>query len=230
MVYKLIGLIIILAITMGAVSYVPENDAINAIEEKLLLDAELELSKNPDLYCIIDLKEKKIRMKAKGVVLRQWESESMRFWGNPIPLTPLPLAKKSTLHKPKRENITPNGKEEKKDSTEAKVQAFEMGSMPSTYTLIIGGGIKVSIRTKPETRFFARLANIGLNIKWYTAPPLLTLWNKYKKKKPFTLIDIVLKDKKEAQALYWTFTEGAQCIIIPPRDFLMLLDFDATID
>jgi hypothetical protein len=232
MVYKLISLIIILTITGGAVSYVPENDAITAIEEKLLLEAELELSKNPDLYCVINLREKKIQMKVRGVILKEWETESMRFWGNPIPLTPLPLAKKSTLYKPKRENITPNGKEEKKDSPspEAKVQAFEVGSMPSTYTLIIGGGIKVSIRTKPEDRFFAKLANVGLNIKWYTAPPLRALWNRYKKEKPFTLIDVVFKDKKEAQALYWTFTEGAQCVIIPPRDFLMLLDFDPNID
>ncbi|HLP46082.1 MAG TPA: hypothetical protein VK469_09050 [Candidatus Kapabacteria bacterium] len=211
-------------------SFVPENQAITAIEEKLILDAELELSKNPDLYLIFDLREKKIKLKVKGLLLRQWEVDSMRLFGNPIPVTPLPLARKSTLYRPKRENITPNGKEEKKDSAEAKVQAFEVGSMPSEYTLIIGGEIKISIRTKPEDRFFARLANFGLDIKWYTAPPLLALWHKYKKMKPFTLIDIVFKDKKEAQALYWIFTEGAECIIIPPRDFMMLLDFDTTID
>lgn len=233
MIYKLISFIIILTIIVGtvtAVTIVPENQAITAIEEKLILDAEVELSKNPDIYFVFDLREKRIQLKVRGLVLRQWEVDSMRFFGNPIPLTPLPLAEKSTLYRPKRENITPNGKEEKKDSTEAKIQAFEVGSMPSTYTLIIGGGIKISIRTKPEAGFFAKLANIGLNIKWYTAPPLLTVWYKYKKIKPFTLIDIVFKDKKEAQALYWVFTEGAECIIIPPRDFMMLLDFDTTID
>jgi hypothetical protein len=46
MTYKLISLIIILSITGGAVTFVPENQAITAIEEKLLLNAELELSKN----------------------------------------------------------------------------------------------------------------------------------------------------------------------------------------
>lgn len=229
MIYKLVGLIIILTISVGAVSYIPENEAITAIEEKLLLEAELDLSKSPDAYCIINLREKKIQMKVRGVVLKQWDVENLRFWGNPIPLTPLPLAQKSALRKPVRENITPNGKEEKKDAPVDKIQAFEVGSMPSNYTLIVGGGIKISIRTKPEARFFTKLANVGLNIKWYTAPPLRTLWGKYKKLKPFTLVDMVL-DKKDAQALYWTFTEGAQCIIIPPRDFLMLLDFDATID
>lgn len=237
MIYKLVGLIVILTISVGAVSYVPdnavsyvpENDALTAIEEKLLLEAELELSKKSDLYFIFDLREKKILLKVKGVVLKEWGTESMRFWGNPIPLTPLPLANKSTLYKPKRENITPNGKEDKKDSPEAKVQAFEVVSMPSTYTLIIGGGIKISIRTKPEDRFLAKLANVGLNLKWYTAPPLLTLWGKYKKQKPFTLVDIVL-DKKDAQALYWAFTEGVECVIIPPRDFMMLLDFNLAIN
>lgn len=230
MIYKLISFIIILTITVGAVTIVPENQAISAIEEKLILNAEVELSKSPDLYFVFDLREKRIQLKVRGLVLRQWEVESMRFFGNSIPMIPLPLAEKSTLYRPKRENITPNGKEEKKDSTEAKIQAFEVGSMPSTYTLIIGGGIKISIRTKPEEGFFAKLANIGLNIKWYTAPPLLALWHKYKKTKPFTLIDIVFKDKKEAQALYWVFTEGADCIIIPPRDYLMMLDFDTTIN
>lgn len=230
MTYKVISLIIILTMSAGAVAFVPENQAISAIEEKLLLDAELELSKNPDLYFIFDLREKKIQLKVKGLVLKQWEVDSMRFFGNPIPVIPLPLAKKTTLHRPKRENITPTGKEEKKESVDTKVQAFEVGSMPSTYTLVIGGGIKISIRTKPGTRFFDRLANAGHNIKWYTAPPLLTLWHKYKKMKPFTLIDIVFKDKREAQALYWIFTEGAECIIIPPRGFMMLLDFDTTID
>ena len=74
-----------------------------------------------------------------------------------------------------------------------------------------------------DRRFFSGLASIGHALRWFTAPPLLTIWYSLSKQS-FTAIYIVIKDRREAQALYWTLTEGSACVLLPSRDNLMPVD------
>jgi len=182
-------------------------DAINN-SEKLLLESELTLAKKPSLYFIFDLRNKKIYLKAKGILLREWEIRKVRYWGNPVAIKPIALTEKIAILPPKRESI----KTEDSDEDEKyEVKALELDDMPSSYTLSLTGDIFLSV--KPEAKGWISIFPAALStLRWYTIPPLKTLWFSVKKK-PYTSIEIVLNIKRESQALYWAFTEGMECII-----------------
>lgn len=186
------------------------------IEEKLLLEAEYELTKSPKLYFIFNLRESKIYLKVRGKTLREWQVEMVRFWGDAIPLKAISLVKKSALFAPRRENIEPG---QNKDSSNVEIDALEIGDMPGSYTLSFAGGVRVYIDYR-RGGFFSLIGSLGRTLKWISAPPMLTLWYSLSRRS-FTAIDIVLKDKSEAGSLYWVFTEGNYCILFLPRDRLL---------
>lgn len=178
------------------------------LEEKQLFEAELSLAQKPKIYFIFNIKEKKIHLKARGSLLREWEIEKIRFWGNPVPITPFSLVKKSTPFTAKRESIKPDNYNEK---NEFELQALESIYMPTSYSLYMEGGILIYIRPKPGG-LISMLYSLNHTYKWYTFSPLQAVWFSVRKRS-FTAIDIVLRDKKEAQALYWAFLEGLEAII-----------------
>ena len=184
------------------------------IEENQFLEAELGLAKNPSLYFVFDFKEKNIYLKARGRAFKEWPMRKVRFWGNPVQIKAYSLISKSALFAPKRKTIKP-GQGEEKDNFELEV--LELKDMPSSYALSIEEDIIIYIG--PSNRGFkAILKNIGRSIRWYTFPPLKTLWFSLKKKKSYTAIDIMLADEKEARSLYWAFLDGLKGLIYRPRN------------
>lgn len=182
----------------------------NAINnsEKLLLESELTLAKKPSLYFIFDLRNKKIYLKARGILLREWEIRKVRYWGNPVAIKPIALTEKIAILPPKRESIKP---EDSDEDEKYEVKALELDDMPSSYTLSLTGDIFLCV--KPEAKGWISIFPIALStLRWYTLLRLKTLWFSVKKK-PFTSIEIVLNIKRESQALYWAFTERMECII-----------------
>jgi len=191
-------------------------NALELLEEKLLLETELELCQSPNLHFLFNLRDKKIHLKARNMVLKEWQLETVRFWGDPLPLTAIPLVKKSTLFPPGREKIKPGQTQE---TTKVEIDALEVDDMPGSYTLHLEGRVRVYIKTKARG-FFSGLASVGHALRWFTAPPLLTVWYSLSKRS-FTAIFIVIKDRREAKALYWTLTEGSACVFLPSRNDLM---------
>lgn len=201
---KLISLFICLA--MPASTLGNENALDTA--ERLLLESELALAKKPSLYFIFDLRDKRIYLKARGILLREWEIRKMRYWGNPVAVKPIALTDKMVLLPPKRERIKPGESDEEE---KYEVKALELDDMPSSYTFSLTGGIFLSLR--PEAKGWVSILPLALNaLRWHTLLPLKTIWFSVRKK-PFTSIEIVLKAKRESQAFYWAFTEGTECII-----------------
>jgi len=175
---------------------------------KLFLEAELALARKPGLYFIFDLKDKRISLKARGILLQEWEVKRVRYWGNPAAVKPTALAEKTALLPPKRERIEPGCSDE---NGAYELKALELDDMPSYYTLSLTEGILLYVR--PQARgwissFFAAL----YTLRWHVFLPLKTVWSSIRKK-PFASIEIVLKDKRESRALFWAFTEGMPCII-----------------
>ena len=191
-------------------------NALELSEEKLLLETELELCQSPNLHFLFNLRDKKIHLKARNMVLKEWQLETVRFWGDPVPLKAIPLVKKSTLFPPSRQKIKPG---QTPDPTKVQIDALEVDDMPSSYTLYLEGRIRVYIKTK-ATNFLSGLASVGYALRWFTAPPLLTVWYSLSKRS-FTAIFIVIKDRREAKALYWTLTEGSACVFLPSRHDLI---------
>lgn len=205
---KLILFLIAVFIGTNALS----EDLVRLKEENQLLNAEMGLARKSGIYFVFDLKGKKIYLKARGAVFKEWQIKGMKLWGSPPPIKPLLVLKKSTFIKPKREKIKP-GSQNGTDTDTFEVEALELKDMPLRYGLHISDGVLISVRPKTEG-LVSGILNICHSLKWHTSRPLLTVWNALRRK-PFTAVDLILDDV-DAQALYWAVSEGAGSIIYYP--------------
>ena len=174
-----------------------------------ILEAELSLAKGRDCYLLVDLEAKKIYLKAKGVVLHEWEVRKARKWGIPFALESVALKKKSALFSPKREKIRPN--EAKGKSVAFELKALEVSDMPKSFAMNLDGNIFLYIRPHNED-LFSKIAGIPHLVKWYVWCPLRTVFLSLKKDS-FHALDLVLASELEAQSFYWGSPEGKKIII-----------------
>ncbi len=184
-----------------------------------LLENELTLARKAASYVIINLQDKSISLKAKGIVLRKWDIQRSKLWGRPLDSVIYKMIKKSALSQPQRPDITP-GQEEKKSIDPGKKDTFDLGvlelkDMPIHYDLTFNESISISVRPKTK-RFWPSLVNSGKTISWFTYLPIKTIWHVLKKR-PFTEIEIVMKSEKDAQGVYWSFLDGQSTIIYEPN-------------
>jgi hypothetical protein len=186
-------------------------------KEARILESELALAKGTGSYMVIDLAGKTVSVRARGMVLRKWDIVTVRAWGRRLPQKTLKLVEKSALRPPQRTNITP-GKEEPAPATppakpaDADLGILEIGKMPVHFDLVFDDDIRVSVKPKSK-RFGTGLTNFGKSLRWYFWLPIETVWRAIKKR-PFTLIEIVLPAEQDAQGIYWSFLEKHQTIII----------------
>lgn len=176
--------------------------------EPLLIEAELMLAEQPKNYFMVDLHERRISIKARGVVLREWEIEHVRFMGDPIPINPVFLIKKASCRPPKRADIQP---ESITQEGEFQLEALGVRDMPMTYTLVFDTGVSLYVRPRQKGPF-SILSRAIFALKWHAVLPLRMLSCSCNKN-TFSAIDIILKDGHETQALFWAFPEGTGCIL-----------------
>lgn len=203
---KLIYLIILLSF----ISSFRLGENVRAENEVQVLEQELSLAKKQNYYFLFNLQEKKIFLKSKGVLLREWEIKKFRRWGIPFSTQPVLLIKKSALFLPKREKIKPQ-KPEEIETFELK--ALELTDMPSHYTLTFNRDIRIYIRPHGKS-ILSTFKEVSSFFKWYSLSPLHSVHSSLKKSL-YNALDIELSDKKSAQALYWALAESTQCIIFP---------------
>ena len=186
------------------------NDKEKYLRENRLLEEELTLARKPDIYFAFNLKEKMVYIKVRGIHLRELQINDFHCWGSPVSDNVYRLRKKSTFLKPGREMIKP-GESKKKDHFE--IEALELADMPSRYTLVFDGGMKIWVR--PSTEGIASgIGNIFYPSMRFFIRPILMLWYTLRGK-PYTAIDMVL-DKNDARAVYWSLSEGSGAIIYSP--------------
>jgi hypothetical protein len=173
-----------------------------------VLKQELLLASKPQLYFLLNLTEKRLQLKARGMVLKEWALTRVRRWGPHPRLEPLTLGKKSALFAPKRKAIKP-GENQSKDTFE--LEALELKDMPTIFTLNLEEGIKIYVRPKPQG-FLARLAHIGLHFRWYGWFPLRNMYRRIARK-PFISLEITVSSPVEAKAIYWAMLDGLKGLI-----------------
>ena len=178
--------------------------------ENQLLASELKLASKPDIYFLFNFKENIVYIKAAGISLREMKIKGLKQWGDHAPGQQLLLLKKSTFIKPGRDKIKPG---ETKEADDFSIEALELKDMPARYTLSMDKGVSIFVR--PETEgIFSGIFNLVYSVKRFISRPVLTLWNALLRR-PFVSIDIVM-DKKDAQALYWSFYEGNGALVYSP--------------
>jgi len=187
-------------------------DVLNSKEE--LLKYEIKLARKPQIYFMLNLEEKKIYIKARGIILKEIPVYDIRFWGDILRVQPYLMFKKSAFSTPMRDKINPEeiDKEENNNDEKKKfeLKALELSDMPASYTLSLDENVFISVKPIHKSMVMRLFAD-AYSLNWYVAKPLYTVWNTIRNK-PYTAIQLLLK-KEDAQSLYWSFVEGGKIII-----------------
>jgi len=201
--------LILLSIFSLSAEVAPASEEIRLVGKNSLWRSEYQLAKTPQIYFIFELIEKKILIKARGVVLKELPIESCALWGAPLQPTPLPLLSKSAIIRPKRTEIKPIQKNDEENPSA--LHALQVEDMPARYRLNFDGGIRLYVRPK-SGGVLLTFFNLFSSLKSYLVTrPFGLLWNGLHGEN-FTEIVVYLKEK-EARSLYWAFQEGFFCII-----------------
>jgi hypothetical protein len=201
---RVITLIVIIFIALHAHA----DDKKNLTIENRLIERELSLAKKSNLYFVFDLNGKTIRIKAHGVVLKEFPIHDVRLWGSSLPGDSLVLEKKSTFVKPRRKSMRPAENEE---TDNFEIDALELDDMPSRYTLVLDKRVYISV--KPYKGLVSKTGNGASSLKNAIVRPFMA-WLYAVRGQPYTTIDIFL-DKGDAKALYWSFQEGTESLLYP---------------
>jgi len=188
----------------------PASEEDRLVKKTSLWRSEYQLAKTPQIYLIFELLEKKILIKARGVVLKELPIESYTLWGALLQPKPLTLLSKSAIIKPKRTEVKPTQKIDEENPSA--LLALQVEDMPARYRLNIDGGIRLYVRPKSDGVLLT-IFNLFSSLKSYLfTRPFGILWNGLQGGN-FTEIVICLREK-DARSLYWAFQEGFSCIIL----------------
>ena len=212
MTVRFVFILICLCNALFAAANVSADDIHDLSIENELLESELALAQKAKVYFIFNLKDKKVYIRARGATLKELPIVKVKAWNLYIPAKPQALLKRSTLFKPRREDIKPQEKETG-SSDKFEIDALELDDMPSRFNLILDDYVTITVRPTSHG-VLSYLGNMGYSLLWHISRPLITLWG-FLGKKPYSSIYISM-EKMDAQSLYWSFYEGSQCIIYNP--------------
>jgi hypothetical protein len=206
----------------------PSSDAKAGVAERNnFLTRMLSLAEKPKPYFLINMGENKIQLMSKGVVLKEWTADKIKFIQGYLPLQTLTLEKKSVQFDQLR-HAEPIEKEDAatnpdvKNTSDIKTvnnasadntkkseykppPALDIEDMPSDYQLFLKGGTSINVVTQAESYKSV--------MKRYLINPILTLVPS-SKKDDSTKIEIFFKDTTSSRTLFWSFAEGTECIIL----------------
>jgi hypothetical protein len=192
--------------------------------EERLLQSEVTLARKTQIYFVLDLKEKKIYFKARGIVLRDLDIKKVKFWGRRENMELSTMTGKAAFSEPRREEILPeNAKKDEKVSpatppktpATVDIKALELEDMPSSYSLKFDDGLVISV--KPDNKgLITGLYSIAYSLNWYILKPIVTVWYAIQNR-PYGALNLVM-DENDARSLYWSIHEGSRVLIYNPQD------------
>lgn len=188
------------------------QETAGAAAEYRVREAEWTLAKTPDFYFMINLGARTIDLKARGLILRRWTPERIRFWGKPVALKTLSLARKTALTPPQRRVIIPGEPETVSTKPgQFELEALEVKDMPPSYSLELENGIRISIAPRAKG-----LSGVWKDFKWYVGLPLKIL-HLGGKSGTRTFIEVNFESPQEGQAMYWALIEGLKGLVWLPK-------------
>jgi hypothetical protein len=192
----------------GSTLFGQEMDAEKIVRGQKELAAESELAKEPHFYFVLNILDKNLELRVKGMALRSWKLESMRFWGRPAFSKTVQLVKKSTLKPPQRNVIVPGeAAVAAKAPGKFELEALELKDMPKSFSLDFDNGLQVSVRTNEKG-----LKAFRDEVRWYGVLPVRNYFSA-RNGQPLSVLEIRFENEKDAQAIYWTFFEGIKGVV-----------------
>ena len=222
---KLAALAVVAAAGLAALGWAAGADRAALAKKQETLNAEYGLAKESKFYFVFDVQGRKIELRVRGMVLRTWPIESMRFWGRPDFSGSVELVKKTALKAPERIVIKPGETEASAPSpapagtaapaanaAEFQLEALELRDMPTRFGLDLDNGLHISIksRTGDSPGLASRLRDAW---RWYVGLPLRDL-SASRKSQGLSELELVFADGKDPQSIYWHLFDGIKGIIL----------------
>jgi hypothetical protein len=218
-----------LAVMGLAAGWAGAADRTGLAKKENALSSEYSLAKESKFYFVFDVLGRKLELRVRGMVLRTWPLQAVRFWGRPDFSGSVELVRKTTLKAPERIVIKP-GEEETppapaapaaKPEASAKtpaaaadfdLEALELRDMPKRFSLDFDNGLHVTIKAKnADARGFA--GNLADAWRWYVDLPLKNLFGS-REGKAISELELTFDVDKDAQSIYWHFFDGIKGIIL----------------
>jgi hypothetical protein len=221
------ALLVLMAVGIVAAAAAAPVDKGALAKKQSSLNSEYALAKESQFYFVLDVLGRKLELRVRGMVLRSWPLQSMRFWGRPDFSGTVELVRKTTLKAPQRIVIKP-GSEEAQPAPAAKptpttgaapanpaefdLEALELKDMPKRFSLDFDNGLHVTVRSKGAGSG-GWLRSLGAAWRWYINLPLKNLLGGGRGK-GLSELELIFDGDKDAQAIYWHFFEGIKGIIL----------------
>jgi hypothetical protein len=214
------------ALALGAPVIGAQADRAALAQKQARLATEYSLAKESQFYFVLDVQGRRLELRVRGMVLRSWPLQAMRFWGDPDFAGTVELVRKSALQAPERIVIKP-GETEAAEGEEASggaagatqpaataefdLEALELKDMPKRFSLDFDNGLHVQIlaRNGGSPGLLGGLAEAW---HWYVELPLENLFGSRNGKK-ISELKLAFEHDQDAQAIYWHFFDGIKGII-----------------
>ncbi len=193
------------------------------------LNSEYSLAKDSNFYFVLDVLGRKLELRVRGMVLRSWPFQSMRFWGRPEFSGNVELVQKTALKAPKRIVIKPGEEADKVEpapTPEAKpatgaapvnpeefdLDALELKDMPKKFSLDFDNGLHIVVkaRTAAPGGLWGSMREIW---RWYVDLPLRNLFGPHSGP-GLSELELTFDSDKDGQSIYWHFFEGIKGIVL----------------
>jgi len=184
------------------------DDALSLWRENRRLEAEAVLAATPKPYFELDLEQRRIFLKTRGLVLFEVPVQEQGLWGRRPAVGPTSVVRRDALARPAvrtGDDKTPETLDE---------QLLELADMPTSYRLGLAGEVDVEVLSQATGNWPRLRQRFGV-WRWQLMRPLVTLRQR-RERHETTAIYLILKPE-DAQRLYWSLFEGLDGILIPPR-------------
>jgi hypothetical protein len=193
--------LILLVGASGSFGQAVDKDKV--VRSQQQVTAESELAKEPRFYFVLDLRDKALELRVRGMVLRSWRLREMKFWGKPAFPKTVQLVRKSTLKPPQRNVIKPGeAPSTPKNPAKFELEALELKDMPKSFSLEFDNGLHVSVKAAKRG-----IASFGDDFNWYVVLPVRSYFSA-RNGKAVSELELRFADEKDAQAIYWIFFDG----------------------
>src|SRR5512140_2047031 len=189
------------------------NKAVLAKKQEALT-AEYSLAKESKFYFVFDVPGRKIELRVRGMVLKTWPIEAMRFWGQPDFSGAVEMVKKTALKAPERIVIKPGETEAPivkpasapaaktaaagtaSTAADYDLEALELRDMPKRFGLDLDNGLHITVTAKTGSSlgFGSRMKE---SWRWYVRMPLRNLFGPAKDK-GMSELELIIADEKDA--------------------------------
>jgi len=228
---RTIALAILGAAALVAIERGAAVDRTALAKTQAALTTEYGQAKDSDFYFVLDVLGRKLELRVRGMVLKSWPLQAMRFWGNPGFAGTVELVRKTALKAPERIVIKPGDTSEPEPAPAAEpakppakgaaapaspaefdLEALELKDMPKQFTLDFDNGLRITIKagdggSKKRTR------TLNDAWHWYIELPLRNLFGS-REGKMISELELTFEQNQEAQAIYWHFFDGIKGIVL----------------